>query len=233
MARVSPPRQPAVGRTWTSVGRSSPPTPVEREPYHRLLGIATPGVVAPPRQNQAPFARDPRNDPGRTSEGTLPLCPQSAYASRVAPATSAWGWPPPPPCAAAPFTALPLHAPSPPTRPLFSPSHHRHSSSSSCSSTVEANPPPPVSLTPSRRLAPLSPRLLASPRSNPHQSLPFSTLASTSSRLESAGGRDGARRRKRKRRKWWVVQEEKKQGGLARRRRRRLLWKPTGLTYLE
>lgn len=47
----------------------------------------------------------------RTNEGTHPLCPQSAYASRVAEATPAWGWPPPPTCTTAPFTATPSYTP--------------------------------------------------------------------------------------------------------------------------
>lgn len=60
-------------------------------------------VVAPPQP--------PRQPPVERARETLPPCPQSAYASRVAPATSAWGWPPPPPCSAAPFTASPpLHS---------------------------------------------------------------------------------------------------------------------------
>lgn len=101
---------------------------------------------------------------------TLPPCPQSAYASRVAPATSAWGWPPPPPCAAAPFTASPLLAPSPPPRSPPS-SFHRYSSSSSSSSSNPSNLPPPFPYSPATR--PSLAEIAASPRSNPRQSSPF------------------------------------------------------------
>lgn len=127
-----------------------------------------------------PNPRDPRGNPGRTSEGTLPPCPQSAYASRVAPATSAWGWPPPPPCAAAPFTAPLLHAPSPPMRSLLP--------------TVVSRLPPasPLSSFSHPLGAPLSPKPVASPRSNPRQSLPFSILVSRlrerTRRRNSSGG---------------------------------------------
>lgn len=93
---------------------------------------------APPvsESNLRVASRDPAAVPVERARETLPPCPQSAYASRVAPATSAWGWPPPPPCAVAPFNASPLLAPSPPTRSPLSSSRGRSLSLSSSS------PPP-------------------------------------------------------------------------------------------
>lgn len=87
------------------VGVVKPALP-HSQPYHSAAepgGIAIPHLPLGRRSAPATSAAAPVE---RARE-TLPPCPQSAYASRVAPATSAWGWPPPPPCSTAPFTASP------------------------------------------------------------------------------------------------------------------------------
>lgn len=174
-------------RSYLDVRRSSVLEPAL--PIPNPTTLLNPGGIAIPH---LPFGRrgapaTPAAASVERARETLPPCPQSAYASRVAPATSAWGWPPPPPCSTAPFTA------SPPPR----------SFSSDASSALFF---PPSFLIPVFGLSSIFPR--APSLSRPTLLLRLgptlvglypSTLVSTSSRLESATERESEEERKRQR----------------------------------
>lgn len=186
-------------RSYLDVRRSSVLEPAH--PISNPTTLLNPGGIAIPHY---PFGR--RSAPATPAAAsverareTLPPCPQSAYASRVAPATSAWGWPPPPPCSAAPFTA------SPPLR----------SFSSDAFSTLFF--PPSFLIPVFRSLFHFPARLI--PFSRPTLLLRLgptlvglypSTLVSTSSRLESARKRERGGKKETKRWNGRLVQEEKK-----------------------